>query len=113
MAYDRIMDFSGRFSDHIMASQIHNINVSFMVNGLKENFGGTAGNIAYSLALLGEQPRIVATIGHDYYRYFQWLEQHNLATEDIRIVEGEARLSLSQAGNDWPGSKMVNIPFSW
>ncbi len=93
MAYDRIMDFSGRFSDHIMPDQIHNINLSFMVNGLKENFGGTAGNIAYCLSLLGEKPRIVATIGHDYHRYFQWLEQHNLATEDIRIVEGEATAS--------------------
>ena len=93
MAYDRIMDFPGRFSDHIMPDKIHNINVSFMVNGLKENFGGTAGNIAYSLSLLGEKPRIVATIGHDYHRYFQWLEQHNLATEDIRVVEAEATAS--------------------
>ena len=93
MAYDRIMDFSGRFADHIVAEQIDNINVSFMVNGLKENFGGTAGNIAYCLALLGEKPRIVATIGHDYQLYFQWLDQHNLATEDIRIIEGEATAS--------------------
>ena len=93
MAYDRIMDFPGRFSDHIMPDKIHNINVSFMVNGLKENFGGTAGNIAYCLALLGEKPRIVATIGHDYHRYFQWLERHNLATEDILVVEEEATAS--------------------
>mgnify|MGYP001440042844 CR=1 FL=1 len=68
MAYDRIMDFSGRFSDHIMPDQIHNINLSFMVNGLKENFGGTAGNIAYALTLLGEQPTILATVGHDHHR---------------------------------------------
>ena len=95
MAYDRIMDFSGRFSDHIVRDQIDNINVSFMVDGLKENFGGTAGNIAYCLSLLGEKPRIVATIGHDYHRYFQWLKQHNLATEDICIVEEEATASAN------------------
>ena len=66
MAYDRIMDFDGKFSDHILPDQLDNINVSFTVNSLTENFGGTAGNIAYSLSLLGEKPRILATIGQDY-----------------------------------------------
>src|SRR5918996_1990439 len=93
LAYDRIMDFPGRFSDHIMPDKIHMINVSFTVNGLKENFGGTAGNIAYSLALLGESPRILATIGYDYHRYFQWFEQHGLSTNDIKIVPEEATAS--------------------
>ena len=49
MAYDRIMDFDGRFSNHILADQLDNIHVSFTVNSLTENFGGTAGNMAYSL----------------------------------------------------------------
>jgi adenosine kinase len=93
LAYDRIMDFPGRFSDHIMPDKLHMINVSFTVNGLKENFGGTAGNIAYSLCLLGEKPRILAAIGHDYHRYFQWLEQHGLATTDIRSVPEQATAS--------------------
>ncbi len=93
LAYDRIMDFPGRFSDHIMPDKIHMINVSFMVNGLKENFGGTAGNIAYSLSLLGERPRIVATIGHDYHRYFDWFAQCGLSTADIRVVTEEATAS--------------------
>ncbi len=89
MAYDRIMEFDGRFSDHILPDQLDNINVSFTVNSLTENFGGTAGNIAYSLSLLGEKPRILATIGQDYHRYFEWLEQIGVSTEDIRIVEDE------------------------
>ena len=93
LAYDRIMDFPGRFSDHIMPDKIHMINVSFTVNGLKENFGGTAGNIAYCLALLGESPRILATVGHDYHRYFQWLDEHHLSVEDIRIIPEEATAS--------------------
>ena len=93
LAYDRIMDFPGRFSDHIMADKIHMINVSFTVNGLKENFGGTAGNIAYCLSRLGETPRILAAIGHDYHRYFQWFEECGLATDDIRIVDEEATAS--------------------
>ncbi len=93
LAYDRIMDFPGRFSDHIMPDKIHMINVSFTVNGLKENFGGTAGNIAYNLSLLGEKPRIVATIGRDYHRYFEWFEECGLATADIRVVPEEATAS--------------------
>tara|TARA_B100000586_G_scaffold204206_1_gene151936 strand:+ start:152 stop:1081 length:930 start_codon:yes stop_codon:yes gene_type:complete len=89
MAYDRIMDFEGKFSDHILPDQIDNINVSFTVNSLTENFGGTAGNIAYSLSLLGEKPRILATIGQDYHRYFEWLKQIGVSTGDIRVVEEE------------------------
>ena len=93
LAYDRIMDFTGRFSDHIMPDKLHMINVSFTVNGMAENYGGTAGNIAYSLALLGEKPRILAAIGHDYHRYFEWLDRCGLSTEDIRVVGGEATSS--------------------
>ena len=89
MAYDRIMNFNGRFSDHILPDQLDNINVSFAVESLSENFGGTAGNIAYSLSLLGEKPRIVATMGSDYHRYFDWLQACGISTGDIRIVEEE------------------------
>ena len=89
MAYDRIMDFDGKFSDHILPDQLHMINVSFTVNSLTENFGGTAGNIAYSLSLLGEKPRILATIGQDYHRYFEWLKQIGVPTQDIRVVDEE------------------------
>ena len=89
MAYDRIMNFGGYFRDHFLPDQLHNINVSFLVNSLSENFGGTAGNIAYSLALQGERPRIVATVGSDYHRYFEWLESCGIGTGDIRVVAEE------------------------
>ncbi|MGO9690508.1 MAG: carbohydrate kinase family protein, partial [Syntrophobacteraceae bacterium] len=68
LAYDRIMDFPGRFVDHILPDKIHALNVCFNINNLVEKFGGTAGNIAYSLALLGESPFIVATAGEDFAR---------------------------------------------
>ena len=93
IAYDRIMDFSGKFSEHIVIDKIDNLNVSFMVNGLKENFGGTAGNISYCLSLLGEKPRTLSTIGHDNQRYIQWFTQNQLSTENIRIIEDEATAS--------------------
>ena len=89
LAYDRIMDFPGRFSDHILPDKIHILNVCFTVNGMVEKFGGTAGNIAYSLGLLRERPVILATIGKDHKQYFDWLKQNNIPLEGIRIIREE------------------------
>ena len=89
LAYDRIMDFPGKFQDHILPEKIHIINVSFTVNGMKEKFGGTAGNIAYNLALLGEKPTILATAGKDFAGYENWLRQHELPLEGIRQIPEE------------------------
>lgn len=89
LAYDRIMDFPGRFLDHILPDKIHILNVCFTVNGMAEKFGGTAGNIAYSLSLLKENPIILATIGKDYQSYFEWLEKNGISLEGIKIIESE------------------------
>jgi adenosine kinase len=107
LAYDRIMDFPGRFADHILPEKIHILNVCFLVNGLEEKFGGTAGNIAYSLALLGERPLIVATAGRDFDRYEERLRQHGLPLTGIRRVEEEltagAYITTDQADNQITG----------
>lgn len=89
LAYDRIMDFPGRFSDHILPDKIHILNVCFTVNGLKEQFGGTAGNIAYNLMLLGERAHILAAVGKDFDKYERWLRRHKLPLEGIRRVSQE------------------------
>ena len=89
LAYDRIMDFPGYFADHILPEKIHVLNVCFQVDGMKEKFGGTAGNIAYALTLMGEKPGISATIGHDYHRYFEWLKKNGISAENIKIIEEE------------------------
>ena len=89
MAYDRIMRFDGRFTDHILPDQLDNINISLAVESLTEHIGGTAGNIAYSLSLLGEKSRILASMGRDYHRYFDWLENWGIGSGDIRIVDDE------------------------
>ncbi|HVO66546.1 MAG TPA: carbohydrate kinase family protein [Syntrophales bacterium] len=89
LAYDRIMDFPGHFSDHILPGKIHVLNVCFQVNSMKEKFGGTAGNIAYALTLMGEKPIISATIGHDYHRYLEWFKKNGISTENIKIIEDE------------------------
>ncbi|GAB4439667.1 MAG: carbohydrate kinase family protein [bacterium] len=107
MAYDRIMDFPGRFSDHILPDKLHILNVCFTVNGMKEKFGGTAGNIAYSLSLLEEKPIILSTIGKDYSPYFNWLKYNNISTETIKIIEDEftasAYITTDQADNQITG----------
>lgn len=107
MAYDRIMDFPGRFSDHILPEKIHVLNVCFTVNGMAEKFGGTAGNIAYTLTLLGEKPVIVATIGKDCENYFKWLEKNNISTEGIKIITDEftagAYITTDKADNQITG----------
>ncbi|MGO9138214.1 MAG: carbohydrate kinase family protein [Syntrophales bacterium] len=89
LAYDRIMDFPGHFSDHILPGKIHVLNVCFQVNGMREKFGGTAGNIAYALSLVGEKPIISAAIGHDHHRYFDWMAKNGIPTDDIKIIKDE------------------------
>jgi len=69
------MDFPGFFKDHILPDKIHILNVSFLVNNLKEGFGGTAGNIAYNLSLLGEEPIILTSVGNDFAVYQKWLKK--------------------------------------
>jgi adenosine kinase len=107
LAYDRIMDFPGYFSDHILPEKIHVLNICFQVNGMKEKFGGTAGNIAYALTLMGEKPVISATIGQDGHRYLEWMTKNGISAESIRIIEDDftasAYITTDQADNQITG----------
>jgi adenosine kinase len=89
MAYDTVMMFEGRFRDHILPDRLHVLNVSFLTPAMRRNFGGCAGNIAYNLKLLGGDGLIMATVGHDFAPYGQWLEQCQLARTHVRTVPGE------------------------
>jgi len=89
LAYDRIMNFSEKFSDHILPDKIHDLNVCFQVNGVTENYGGTAGNIAYAMNLMGESPALSATIGSDHHKYFEWLSQNSVNKEGVKIITDE------------------------
>jgi adenosine kinase len=107
LAYDRIMDFPEKFSDHILPEKIHILNVCFMVNGINEQFGGTAGNIAYNLKLLGEHPLILSCAGKDFDSYASWLQDLGLSMDGIRLVEGEftagAYITTDKADNQITG----------
>lgn len=85
LAYDRIMTFQGRFRDHILMDKLHMLNVSFMVDSMDERRGGCAGNIAHSLALLGEKPIIVSAAGRDFGPYAEVLRSRGLSLEGITI----------------------------
>lgn len=83
LAYDRIMDFDGVFSEHFMPEKLHAINLSFLVGTPNEQFGGCGGNIAYGLSLLGVPGDIMATAGSDFDRYGTWLTQHGIGVDTI------------------------------
>lgn len=88
LSFDYIMDFSGRFADRIMADKIHELSLSFLVDTLHKQFGGTAGNIAYTLKLLGVEPVIVAPAGRkDFELYERHLKKHKIRSSHIPLYD--------------------------
>ncbi len=103
IAYDYIMSFPGRFQEHILPDQLERISLSFLVDSMRLQRGGTASNIAYNLALLGGRPRLMATAGEDFAEYRAWLEKHGVDTSCVVEIPGESTasffVSTDQAGN--------------
>lgn len=89
LAYDRVMNFSGSFSDFIIPEKINRINVTFPIGHIEEKRGGTGGNIAYNLALLGETSRILTCVGRDFASYARFLEKIGVDSSGIRVVPEE------------------------
>jgi adenosine kinase len=86
LAFDTIMSFHGRFSEALLADQLHKINVAFLVPALRREFGGCAGNIAYNLQLLEGEPLIMATVGQDGAPYLDRLKSLGITDRCIRTV---------------------------
>ncbi|WP_293779440.1 carbohydrate kinase family protein [uncultured Oxalicibacterium sp.] len=103
LAFDNIMSFDGRFAEAILADQLHKINVAFLVPGMRREFGGCAGNIAYNLKLLGGDPQIMATIGQDGVPYRERLKQLDISQSGIRTIDdaftGQAFITTDADGN--------------
>jgi adenosine kinase len=89
LAYDTIMVFPERFRDHILADQVHILNVSFLVPQMRREFGGCAGNIAYNLKLLGGDPLPMATVGEDFEMYGNRFEQLEISLKHVLQIDGE------------------------
>jgi adenosine kinase len=107
LAFDQIMDFPGFFKDHILPEKIHMLSISFLVKDLRKQRGGCSGNIAYTLALLGERPRILATAGADFVEYGSWLEEHGVDLSQVEVhpddVTATCFITTDQADNQITG----------
>ncbi len=103
MAYDTIMVFHDKFKHHILPEKVHILNVSFLVPVLRREYGGCAGNIAYNLNLLGEEPLIMAVVGHDFEPYSEWLSENALSSQFIHVLDnqytGQAYITTDEDGN--------------
>lgn len=85
LAFDKIMQFEGRFAETLLADQLHKINVSFLVPTLRTEFGGCSGNIAYNLKMLGGDPLIMGVMGQDNAPYLERLQSLGISTKNILI----------------------------
>jgi adenosine kinase len=89
VAYDYLMTFPGLFAEQILPERLESISLSFLVDSMSKVRGGIAPNIAYTMALLGERPRVMATVGEDFADYRAWLESKGVDTSLMRVIPGE------------------------
>ena len=86
-AYDTIMVFHDKFKNHILPNQVHILNVSFLVPDLRREFGGCAGNIAFNLKLLGEDPLPMGTVGTDFAPYADWMDRFGISRRYVKQMD--------------------------
>jgi adenosine kinase len=89
IAFDYLMSFPGRFTEHFLPEHMERLSLSFLVDSMDKRRGGCAPNIAYTLALLGERPRLMATAGQDFGDYRAWLEAAGVDTSLVQAVPGK------------------------
>ncbi len=94
VAYDYLMTFPGLFREQILPERLASISLSFLVESMSKQRGGIAPNIAYTMALLGERPRVMATVGEDFSDYRTWLEGQGVDTSLMEIIPGEFTASF-------------------
>jgi adenosine kinase len=94
IAYDYLMSFPGKFTEHLLPEHVHRVSLSFLVDTMDKRRGGCAPNIAYTLALLGERPLLMATAGQDFGDYRRWLESARIDTTLVKVVEGKFTASF-------------------
>jgi len=94
IAYDYLMSFPGKFTEHFLPEHMHRLSLSFLVDTMDKRRGGCAPNIAYTLALLGERPLLMATAGEDFGEYRQWLDAAGVDTSLVKQVAGKFTASF-------------------
>jgi len=102
-AYDTIMVFPDKFKHHILPDKVHMLNVSFLVPQMRREYGGCAGNIAYNLKLLGDNPLPMATVGKDFDLYANWMDSCDITRNHIKVYDstftGQAFITTDQDDN--------------
>lgn len=94
IAYDYLMSFPGTFTEHFLPEHMDRISLSFLVDTMDKRRGGCAPNIAYTLALLGERPQLMATAGQDFGEYRQWLDAAGVDTSLVKVVDDKFTASF-------------------
>jgi len=94
IAYDYLMSFPGKFTEHLLPEHVQRVSLSFLVDSMDKRRGGCAPNIAYTLALLGERPRLMATAGQDFGDYRRWLHAAGVDTSLVAEVPGKFTASF-------------------
>ena len=94
VAFDYLMSFPGKFTEHFLPEHMARVSLSFLVDSMDKRRGGCAPNIAYTLALLGERPRLMATAGQDFEEYRRWLDAAGIDTSLVKVVEGKFTASF-------------------
>ena len=94
IAFDYLMSFPGKFTEHFLPEHFHRVSLSFLVDSMDKRRGGCAPNIAYTLALLGEKPHLMGTAGEDFGDYRQWLEAAGVDTSLCRQINGKFTASF-------------------
>jgi adenosine kinase len=89
IAFDYLMSFPGRFTEHFLPEHMQRVSLSFLVDSMDKRRGGCAPNIAYTLALLGERPLLMATAGEDFGEYRRWLEAAGVDTSLVKQIDGK------------------------
>src|SRR5512136_1003328 len=94
IAFDYLMSFPGSFSEHLLPDHLQRVSLSFLVDSMDKRRGGCAPNIAYTLALLGERPRLMGTAGEDFGEYRQSLEAAGVDTSLVKQIDGKFTASF-------------------
>ncbi|MDR2605525.1 MAG: carbohydrate kinase family protein [Desulfovibrio sp.] len=108
VAYDRIMNFSGKFADSILPDRTDNLNVSFYIDRMEQKPGGNAGNVAHTLKLLGENSVIIACVGEDFDPYKELLQKRGLPLDGIRRMDNE-RTAAAYIITDSDGNQITGF----
>jgi adenosine kinase len=89
IAFDYLMSFPGKFTEHFLPEHMHRVSLSFLVDTMDKRRGGCGPNIAYTIALLGERPYLMATAGQDFSDYKAWMDAVNIDTSLVKVVDGK------------------------